>query len=287
MVTMTRRLMFSAGKVDWPLPDIPGAGYAQGDDTEDVEPYGHNYVLDVSVAGDIDPRTGIIVNIKHIDQIVRESIIDRFDRKLIHRQAPEFCLRPVTPESLAIWIANTLKGALPAEIVLTAIRLEETPLIAAEWAAELPMTMDSHRRPGEQTMRSTRVYEFAASHRLHSPGLTEAENRELFGKCNYPNGHGHNYVLEVTVEGPLDPRTARVISPDVMDEIVNREVVDRYDHRHLNYDIPEFQGLVPSTEVVTKMIWERLVGEIPAPARLASVLIRETARNIFEYRGEA
>ena len=136
-------------------------------------------------------------------------------------------------------------------------------------------------------VRCTRVYEFAASHRLHSEHLTADENRELFGKCNYPHGHGHNYILEITVTGPIDTRTGRVIDPALLDEIVHRMVVDRYDHRHLNHDIPELEGLVPSTEVVTRAIWERLVGEIPQPSRLASVLIRETARNIFEYRGEA
>src|SRR5438445_1829567 len=108
----------------------------------------------------------------------------------------------------------------------------------------------------------TRRYRFAASHRLHSPRLSDEENRELFGKCNYPNGHGHNYILEVTVAGPLDDRSGRVIDPDALDEIVNREVVDRYDHRHFNHDIPEFEGLIPSTEEVTKIIWQRVEGEI-------------------------
>ena len=92
---------------------------------------------------------------------------------------------------------------------------------------------------------ATRVYEFSASHRLQSDSLSEQENRDLFGKCNYPNGHGHNYVLEVTVAGPVDPITGRVINPDALDEIVNREVVERYDHRHLNLDIPEFAGVHP------------------------------------------
>ena len=135
-------------------------------------------------------------------------------------------------------------------------------------------------------MRLTRAYEFAASHRLYSRHLTEEQNLELFGKCSYPNGHGHNYVLEITVEGPIDPQSARVIDPVSLDEIVNREIVDRYDHRHFNHDIPEFTDLVPSTELVTKVAWERLVDHIPPPARLISVAIQETARNKFEYRGE-
>jgi 6-pyruvoyltetrahydropterin/6-carboxytetrahydropterin synthase len=287
MIAMTRRVMFSAGTIDLP----PAATMRPAGETaahaEAPEPYGHNYFLDVTVTGEIDPRTGIVVNIKEIDRIVRERIIDRLDRKLIQRQAPELCGRPVTPESLAEWIANALRGGMPEGVTLSAVRLEETPLAAAEWIAERPMTNQSDKPGGAAVVRSTRSYEFAASHRLHSPQLSDEENRELFGKCNYANGHGHNYVLEVTVQGPIDPRTARVISAEALDEIVNREVVDRYDHRHLNYDIPEFEGLVPSTEIVTKTIWQRLVDKIPPPARLAGVLIRETARNIFEYRGEA
>lgn len=309
MITMTRRVTFSAGKVDWPV-GAAADGSAQPDG-EEPQVYGHNYLLDVTVSGKIDPSTGIIVNIKEIDRVVRERVIDRLDRKSIHRQAAEFCGWPITPESLAAWIADMLQSSLPAEVTLTAVRLEETPLLAAEWTAGVLETMKNENRtdfrtgkgdpesaadaqndaadtqPKAALMRSTRVYEFAASHRLHSAHLTDEENFALFGKCNYANGHGHNYILEVTVEGPLDPRSARVIDPDVLDEIVNREVVDRYDHRHFNYDIPEFKDLVPSTEVVTKVIWERLVGEVPKPARLASVLIRETARNFFEYRGEA
>ena len=134
-------------------------------------------------------------------------------------------------------------------------------------------------------MQSTHVYEFAASHRLHSTHLTDEENVELFGKCNYVHGHGHNYVLEVTVAGPIEARSGHILDPRLMDEIVHREVVDRYDHKHFNHDIPEFVGLIPSSEIIVKVIWERLKDKIPAPARLDRVVLRETARNIFEYRG--
>ncbi|HLJ57554.1 MAG TPA: 6-carboxytetrahydropterin synthase [Chthonomonadaceae bacterium] len=320
MLTMTRRVTFSAGKVDWTALD----GFEGG--PEPVQPYGHNYVVDVTLSGEIDPRTGIIVNIKEIDRIVRERVVDRLHKKLIHVQAPEFCMRPVSPESLAVWIAGALRAHMPEEAKLVSVRVEETPEQSAEWrdarsdmdnpsnqpfaraagdaapsgsgrpdrssdragdpAAEQARVSAADRSVGN-VLRATRVYEFAASHRLHSDRLSAEENRELFGKCNYESGHGHNYILEVTVEGPIDEQSGRVIDPDELDAIVNREVVDRYDHRHFNIDIPEFQGLIPSTEMVTKVVWDRLAGKIPTPARLASVLIRETARNIFEYRGEA
>ncbi len=287
MICMTRHVSFSAGKVDWKKSVDLNADEAESDGQVPLATYGHNYGVDVTIQGEIDPRTGIVVNIKEIDRVLRERVIDRFDRKLIHVQAPEFAGRPITSESLATWIAQEIAENLPVGASLSKVRVAETPLVAAEWTLDQPSEPAVEQTIGAVVMRSTRVYEFAASHRLHSPHLTDEENRELFGKCNYASGHGHNYVLEITVEGPVDPRSARVICPDLLDKIVHREVVDRYDHRHFNVDIPEFESLIPSTEVVTKIIWERLVREIPPPARLSSVLIRETARNIFEYRGEA
>lgn len=281
MIIMTRRVEFSAAVIDSP------AGALQSDSLrlDSARLSGHNYVLDVSVAGAIDPRTGVVVNIKEIDRIVRGRVTDRFNGRLINAQADEFRDRPATPEHLTEWIAAALRPHLPGQVSLYQVRLMESAQHASIWrAAAYEESRDSG---SEQNMvLSTRSYEFAASHRLHSAHLSDEENRELFGKCNYANGHGHNYVLEVTVTGPVDGTSGRVVCPRQLDEIVHREVVDRYDHRHFNYDIPEFKDLVPSSEVVTKMIWDRLVDVIPAPTRLYSVLVRETARNIFEYRGE-
>lgn len=280
MLAMTRRVLFSAAHADrLPERSAEENGTPSGADALS-EPYGHNYTLDVTVEGDIDPQTGIIVNIKEIDQIVREQVVQHLDRRFLNRSVSYFCDRPVTPETLLAYIREQLQDMLPKAVQLAALRLEATPLQAAEWIAE------SRERKEQVGMLVTRVYEFAASHRLHSLHLSDEENRELFGKCNYPHGHGHNYILEVTVHGPVDPVSGRICDETRLDAVVNREVVDRYDHRHFNYDIPEFEGLVPSTELVTKMIWERLIAHIPAPARLYRVVVRETARNIFEYRGE-
>ena len=281
MLDMTRRVLFSAAHTDW-LPERSAT------ENEKVfgpnaspEPYGNNYYLDVTVTGDIDPLTGIIVNIKEIDHVVREQVVEKLDRKFVNRSVTYFCDRPVTPETLLDYVREQLEGVLPSAVRLTALRLEETSLHFAEW-----QTTERKDRKERGSMLLTRVYEFAASHRLHSRHLSDEANRDLFGKCNYLHGHGHNYILEVTVAGSIDPGTGRVCDETALDECVNREVVDRYDHRHFNYDIPEFADLVPSTEVVTKMIWDRLEAHIPAPARLYRVVVRETARNIFEYRGE-
>jgi 6-pyruvoyltetrahydropterin/6-carboxytetrahydropterin synthase len=281
MITMTRRVTFSAAHADW-LPNLSPTENAQifGPDAG-PEPYGHNYTLDVSVRGEIDIKTGIVVNIKEIDRIVKHWVVQVLDRKFINKQVPAFCERPVTAGTLLPFIANALTPKLPHEVTLEALRLETTPLHVAEWMTNKDAYMNE-----SAMIQMTRIYEFAASHRLHSPYLSAEENEELFGKCNYPHGHGHNYVLEVTVIGPLEERTGRVMDESLLDSIVNQEVVDRYDHRHFNLDIPEFKELIPSSEIVTKVIWERLRDHIPGPARLYRVLLRETARNFFEYRGE-
>lgn len=132
----------------------------------------------------------------------------------------------------------------------------------------------------------TRTYEFAAAHRLNSDALSETENRELFGKCNNPHGHGHNYLLEVTVGGEPDPTTGFLIDLPLLDRTVNREVVDRYDHRHLNLDLEEFRTLNPTSENLVKVVWHRLANALPAGA-LRRVAIHETERNLFVYEGES
>jgi 6-pyruvoyltetrahydropterin/6-carboxytetrahydropterin synthase len=279
MMEMTRRVMFSAAHADWLLQWSQEENEAVFGLGASPEPYGHNYVLDVGVEGEINKKTGILVNIKEIDRIVKEKVVSALDRKFINRQVGYFCERPVTAETITQFVIEEVAPALPSEVTLCAVRLEPLPTQWVEWRA-------ASEESEKERMQVTHVYEFAASHRLHSPHLTNAENQELFGKCNYENGHGHNYVFEVTVTGPVEARSGRVIDGDALDEIVNREVVERYDHRHLNYDIPEFQGRIPSAEIITRVIWDRLAARIPAPARLSRVLVRETARNFFEYRGE-
>jgi 6-pyruvoyltetrahydropterin/6-carboxytetrahydropterin synthase len=135
--------------------------------------------------------------------------------------------------------------------------------------------------------RVTRRYEFAASHRLHSPELSDEENRRLYGKCNNPYGHGHNYAVEVSARGPADPATGRAVETGRLDELMAREVLRPFGHRNLNTDVNSFGSAVPTSENLAVEICRRLKrnwraafpGEWP---RLEKVRIAETARNIFE-----
>ncbi|MDQ6676481.1 MAG: 6-carboxytetrahydropterin synthase [Acidobacteriota bacterium] len=133
----------------------------------------------------------------------------------------------------------------------------------------------------------TRRYGFAASHRLHSERFSEAENAALFGKCNNPYGHGHDYEIFVTARGEVDPRTGRAFDPAVLDALVERHVLSAYHHRNMNTDVPEFLGTVPTTENLASAIAARLRDHwseaFPdAEPALRRVRIRETDRNIFE-----
>ncbi|HEX4165049.1 MAG TPA: 6-carboxytetrahydropterin synthase [Bryobacteraceae bacterium] len=137
-------------------------------------------------------------------------------------------------------------------------------------------------------MELTRRYRFSASHRLHTSELSEAENARLFGKCNNPFGHGHDYVLSVTVSGPVDASTGLLVDLAVLDELVNGRVVRKFSHRNLNLDIPQFATLVPTTENVAVVIsgileeaWQARFGD-QRDLRLTRIHLQETDRNGFE-----
>jgi 6-pyruvoyltetrahydropterin/6-carboxytetrahydropterin synthase len=131
----------------------------------------------------------------------------------------------------------------------------------------------------------TRRYMFSASHRLHSPQLSDEENRDTYGKCNNPHGHGHNYMLEVTVSGPVDEATGMVCNLVDLDGFVQREILERFDIQNLN-TLPEFANLVPTTESLSMVIYEIMQRGFRL-AHLEKVRIEETMMNSFEYAGDA
>ena len=129
-----------------------------------------------------------------------------------------------------------------------------------------------------------RRYRFAASHRLHAPQLNEEENYLVFGKCNNPYGHGHNYVLEVCLSGKIDPATGMIANLADLDAFIERQVLEEFDHRSLNEDVAAFRNKVPTTENLTIEVFRRLKS-FPH-AKLERVRIEETAKNSFEYSGD-
>ncbi len=267
LVSMTRKVSFSSGHRFWfaHLSDeenralFPGWG----------SPYnhGHNYTLDVTVQGRVNPDTGMVVNIKDVDAVLKQHVVPQFAQRSINDEVPYFRDHTPSLENMMPYLWREILGAgLPSEVQLTQIKLEELPTFYGEY-------------DGMKTT-ITRLYEFAAAHRLHVPSLSDEKNFELFGKCNNVAGHGHNYVLEVTVSGTLDETTGMICSINDVDQAVHREVVDRYDHKNFNCDIPEFEGRATTSEAIAETIFERLDGKIPAI--LERIRLWETSRSVFE-----
>jgi 6-pyruvoyltetrahydropterin/6-carboxytetrahydropterin synthase len=128
-----------------------------------------------------------------------------------------------------------------------------------------------------------RRYVLSASHRLHSDSLSAEENREAYGKCNNPHGHGHNYVIEVLTRGPVDPNTGMVIDLSEFDEVVRTTILERFDHTNLNLD-PIFANQVPTTENLCKVVFGLLQNAM-TPGRLETVRVEETENNFFQCWG--
>lgn len=136
-------------------------------------------------------------------------------------------------------------------------------------------------------MLISRKAEFSASHRCYNPSISEAENLELYGESAASHGHGHNYILEVTIDGEPDPVTGMIFDLKRMKDIINREVIDEMDHRHLNYEVKPFDEVVPTPENITRVIWRRLEPELRMPnARLHRIRLFETEDLYVEYSGE-
>jgi len=130
----------------------------------------------------------------------------------------------------------------------------------------------------------TRRLHFNAAHRVHNPALSDQENQQLFGKCNNPNWHGHNYVLDVSVRGEVSARTGYVMDLAVLKRIVETAVIDRVDHKNFNLDVDFMQGTIPTSENIVVAFW-RLIAPLVAPATLTRLVLWETANNYVEYDG--
>ena len=130
----------------------------------------------------------------------------------------------------------------------------------------------------------TRRVRFNAAHRVHNPKLSEDENASLFGKCNNPNWHGHNYTLDVSVEGEPDPKTGYVYDLSQLKKIVEREITDVVDHRNFNLDVPFMKGVIPTSENIIAAFWKILAPQVK-PAKLTRLVLWETENNYVEYTG--
>ena len=220
--------------------------------------------------GHAHPRTGYFINIRDIDEAVRTHGLPR----LLTAARAE---RGGEPTALAALLHDLLDDLQPAlHDSVAALELRLTPVT----------TMTAHStaidHPRQVTLRQR--YEFSAAHRLHVPEYSPQQNRDIFGKCNNPAGHGHNYTFEVAVECPVSAE-GTTLDIGELDAAIDRHAVARLDHTHLNEDVPEFADLNPSVENISAVIWGFLVEHMPAGATLREVTVWETGKTSCTYRG--
>ncbi len=219
----------------------------------------------LTVKGEVQKPTGYLCNVKLLDQVMRD-----YARTVICD--PE---RPSTYEGLLQDAAKKIEFELPPEVEFAQLRLVVSPTLSFFIEQE-----------SANMVSLTQQFEFSAAHRLHCNEYSEAKNREVFGKCNNPNGHGHNYVVELTLARELDPVEGLVICLAELESTVKRLVVDRLDHKHLNRDVEEFARLNPSVENIAIQIWDWLAGQFGA-TQLKRVRVYETQKTWADYSGPA
>jgi 6-pyruvoyltetrahydropterin/6-carboxytetrahydropterin synthase len=258
MIQLTREVRLSLSATPGPVPPAPGNTWAGFPTSPALAPF---VCIRVTLLGEPDPASGYLCDIKAIDDQILTAI---------HRLGPEASTL-TEPDFL-----HRLWHALPAAFVPGAT-LTELQLLPS------PFCRFTVHREAPHMIQYTEQFEFSASHRLHCPDWSAEQNQTIFGKCNNPNGHGHNYVIEVTVRQPPEPWDfAHRLH---LQRAVKETVLDRFDHKHLNLDTPEFRDLNPTIENITRVIWD-LVRQPVQPLELVEVKVLETAKTWAVYRGE-
>ncbi|BAU15298.1 6-pyruvoyl tetrahydropterin synthase and hypothetical protein [Leptolyngbya sp. NIES-3755] len=233
--------------------------------------HGHNYVVYVSMLGDLD-EYGMVLNLSDVKHVIKREVTSQLDFSFLNDAWAEFQQTLPTTENIARSIWNRLASHLP----IVKIRLYEHPELWADYLGnnmEAYLTISTH---------------FSAAHRLARPDLSFEKNCEIYGKCARPNGHGHNYHLEVTIKGEIDPRTGMIADLVAFQKAVDDYVVEPFDHTFLNKDIPYFEKVVPTAENIAVHIRDLLEDPIrQIGAQLYKVKLIESPNNSCEVYGAA
>jgi 6-pyruvoyltetrahydropterin/6-carboxytetrahydropterin synthase len=272
---ITRRATFSASHRYW-LPELTPEQNQARFGACSLEPgHGHNYELIVAMGGGLD-ADGMVLNLSDVKHAIREQVTGQLDFRCLNGVWPEFDLqRPEamlpTTEGLALAIWRRLAPHLP----LMGLRLHETDTL---WADVLGDSMEAFL-----TIRT----HFAAAHRLARPELSAEQNDAIYGKCARPHGHGHNYLLEVTVRGAIDPRTGMVCDLAALQQQVDALVVEPFDHTFLNKDVAHFATTVPTAENIALHIADLLSAPVAElGATLHKIRLQESPNNAAEVFAE-
>lgn len=265
-IIINRRAQFAASHRYW-LPEWSEAeNQAKFGSCTRFPGHGHNYVLFVSMLGELD-RYGMVLNLSDVKQVIKREVISQLDFAYLNDVWPEFQTTLPTTEHMARVIWHRLVPYLP----IVKIQLFEHPDLWAEYTGndmEAYLTISTH---------------FSAAHRLALSSLSYEENVAIYGKCARPNGHGHNYHLEVTVKGQIEPRTGMVADLEDLQQSINHHVVEPFDHTFLNKDIAHFENVVPTAENIAVHIRDLLREPIAqAGAELYKVKLIESPNNSAE-----
>jgi 6-pyruvoyltetrahydropterin/6-carboxytetrahydropterin synthase len=258
MFHLTREVRLSAGSS---LPARRGSIQNGHAGFPPLQGPGHFLTVQVSLRGDPAPQSGYLMNIKQIDEAVRTDGLPLIE---------EYCRRNFLGYgTMTRQLFDRLNNHWPN---LDRVQIAFSPY--SSWSAsalESPM------------VRFNQKFEFSAAHRLHNPNLDGKTNRELFGKCNNPHGHGHNYELEVSIAGAPDT-SGQLIPVDILEDIVIHTVINRFDHKFLNLETAEFAAVNPTVENIAQTIYTMLRSPIAkAGAKLAAVKVWETPKTWCEY----
>ncbi len=263
---VNRRAQFSASHRYW-LPELSEAENNQRFGLCTRNPgHGHNYVLYVAIAGELD-RYGMVMNLSQVKQVIKREVIDYLDYSYLNDAWSEFQQTLPTTENIARIIWQKLEHHLP----LVNIQLFEHPQLWADYQGngmEAYLTISTH---------------FSAAHRLAHPDFSYEENVEIYGKCARPNGHGHNYHLDVTVKGKIDPRTGMLVDLGALQAAIEEQVIEPFDHTFLNKDIAYFAEVVPTAENIAVRIQDLLRSPIEQlGAELHKIKLIESPNNSCE-----
>ncbi len=280
---INRRAQFSASHRYW-LPELSEAENWQrfGRCTQ-APGHGHNYVLYVSMLGELD-EYGMVLNLSDVKHVIKQEVTEPLDFSYLNEVWAEFQQTLPTTENLARVIWRRLAPHLP----LVRIQLYEHPEL---WADYLGNSMEAYLTVGTH---------FSAAHRLALADLSFEENCQIYGKCARPNGHGHNYHLEVTVKGEIDDRTGMLVELGALNQAIAEYVVEPFDHTFLNKDIPYFAKVVPTAENIAVYIRELLrqpirqlgaelhkIKLVESPNNSCEVYCSEPATNMAMVKGES
>lgn len=243
---------------------------------KEVNTHGHNYLLELSLEGPVNPVTGMVINTVELKERTVQ-LLEEFDHKHLNLDLPYFKEKLPTVENLAYTLGYLFQER-NRDVTLSRVRLYEYEESFADYLAS------SNIKPlTSNLVYHTQVYRFSSAHRLHSKFLSDAENKRIYGKCNNPNSHGHNYVLFVTLQGIPDPKSGSLENFEKNHQVIQREISDRYDHHYLDQDFEEFRDKVSTAENILIIIWDRLLPFLSNS--LYKLKLIETRDNYFEYYG--